>query len=78
MHPNGQPPRPQRRALNIPNHPPGRENGDAKHDGRFDQFGCPHAQSRDYPKRSDGAEHESGSKHDGEIEHASLKGYLHG
>jgi hypothetical protein len=48
------------------------------HDGRFHQFSRPHTQSRDCPKRSDGAEHESGSKHEHKIEHASLESFLHG
>ena len=65
---HGQPPRPKRRNAAMPNHPPGRKDGDAKHDGFFHQFRRPHAQSRDYPECADGAEHESGSKHEGEIE----------
>jgi len=38
----------------MPDHPPGREDGDAKHDGRFHQFGRPHAQPRDCPEGADG------------------------
>ena len=49
-----------------------------EHDGRFHQFRRPHAQSRDYPEGADGAEHESRSKHEGEINHASLESFLHG
>ena len=75
---HGQPSRPKWRNPNMPNHPPGREDGDDKHDGCFHQFSRPHAQSRDDPKRADGAEHESGSKHEDGIEHTSLKSFLHG
>ncbi len=62
----------------MPDRPPGREDGNAEHDGGFHQFSRPHAKSRDCPKRADGAEHESGREHEGEIEHASLEGFLHG
>ena len=60
----------------MPDHQPGREDGDAKHDGRFRQLGRLHAKSRDSPKRADCAEHEFGGEHEGEIEHASLEGFL--
>jgi hypothetical protein len=56
----------------MPNHPPGREDRDAKHIGHFHKFSGPYAQSRDCPKRADGAKHESGSEHEVKIEHASL------